>query len=199
LFDEVRIIFYSPIFESGLGVMKTLHILSGLRLLAIADVDNLAISARRVLHSSVNPCSLWNSIRRDVCRLTATAVLTTKPELRFTTEEWSKGGWKVVPVFREHVHTIRGEEHLANADLNIAFEAAVLTAGHPHADGILLLTGDGNLASSIARDVRRCRPSMRVFAAAVPGTASSRLRDQTLFDGFIPLDRELACGPALAA
>lgn len=179
--------------------MKALQLLSGLRLLAIADVDNLVISARRNLHSPVNPHTLWNSLRRDAFRLTATAILTTKPDLWYTTDEWSQGGWKVVPVLREHVHTIRGEEHLANADLDIAFEAGAMISTNPHADGLLLLTGDGHLASSIARDVRRRRPSLKVFAAAVPGTASARLRDRSIFDGFIPLDRDLACGPALAA
>lgn len=174
--------------SAGKKLWDSIERVAGLRLIAIADVDNLVISALRVFHSSVDPYSLRRFIGRNTRGITATAVLTTKPEFSYTTEEWSDGGWNVVPIFRERVRTIRGEEHLANADLDIAFEAGAMVSGHPHADGLLLLTGDGTLATAIARDVKRRRPGMAVIAAAIPGTASNRLRDTGLFDAFIPLD-----------
>ncbi len=176
-----------------------LQLLAGLRLLAVADVDNLAISARRILNSPLNPSALWSSIRRSASRLKATAILTTKPDLKYTIEEWSSGGWEVVPIFREHVETIRGTEHLANADLDIAFETGAMISGHPHADALLLLSGDGTLVSSIARDVRRRRPTIKIFAAAVLGTDSCRLRNRMLFDGFISLDQEFTHFHSLTA
>lgn len=163
--------------------------LQGLRLIALADVDNLVVSSRNILQSAIDPHQLRRSLAWGARKLTAAAVLTTRAGLHYTTDEWNDGGWEVTPIVREYVHTIRGEELHANADFQIAFLAGALVASHPHADGIVLLTGDGDLATAIARDVKKRRPQMLVFAAAIPGTASCRLRDSSLFDAFIPLDR----------
>ena len=131
-----------------------------LRLIALADVDNIAISFSKSCGYPINPEALRNFLGDHHKRLTATAVLTTKPGLTHTTREWTRGGWNVVPVFRERVRTIRGEEHLANADLDLAFEAGAMVQGEPDAGGLVLLTGDGTLACSIARDVRRRNPAL---------------------------------------
>ncbi|OYV02524.1 MAG: hypothetical protein CFE26_22030 [Verrucomicrobiales bacterium VVV1] len=165
--------------------------LAGLRMIALADVDNLAISSLRIHHNAIHPGALKYFLGRRSVKLSAAAILTTKAGFTHTTEEWRGEGWNVTSVIRETVKTIRGEELLANADFDIAFEAGALVASHPHADGIILCTGDGNLATAIARDVKRRRPGMSVMAAAVPGSASSRLRDRTIFDGFIALGREV--------
>lgn len=167
------------------------HPLAGLRLIALADVDNLAASASNILHSSIDPHQLRRSLACGARKLTAAAVLTTRADLHYTTEEWNDGGWEVTPIVREYVQTFRGSELRANADFQIAFEAGALVTTHHHADGIVLLTGDGDLATAIARDVKKRRPLMRVFAAAIPGSTSSRLLDTSIFDAFIPLDRRI--------
>jgi uncharacterized LabA/DUF88 family protein len=165
--------------------------LDGLRLLALADVDNLAVSSFRFLDAAIDPLQLRRRLAWRARKLTAAAVLTTRSDLHYTTEEWSEGGWEVTPIIREYVQTFRGEELRANADFDIAFEAGAMVTSHHHADGIILLTGDGDLATAIARDVKKRRPGMKVFAAAIPGTASSRLMDERQFDGFLPLGPEV--------
>lgn len=163
------------------------EVLSGSRLITLADVDNLSISSKIIHRRKFDQGAFRQKLAAVTKKLTATAVLTTHRGLNYTTEAWRRAGWKVTAVMREMVHTHRGEEFLANADIDLAFEAGILVAAHPHADTLLICTGDGTLSCSIARDVKRWRPTMAIYAAAIPGTASRRLRDDPVFDGFLDL------------
>lgn len=161
---------------------------SGLNLIVIADVDNLDVSAKSLFGFAIDPALLHDWVQSEAVALAAAAVLTTRADLRHTTKAWTDGGWEVI---REMVWTHHGEELRANADLDIAFEAGALVSTVREADGLLLLTGDGDLATPIDRDVKRRRDGPSVFAAAVPGSESNRLKDRALFSAFLPLSRDV--------
>lgn len=171
--------------------------LTGRRVIALADADNLAISFERIHGRKLDTAALRLRLSRATSKLTAAAVLTTQPGLNYTTTEWERGGWQVTAILRETAITCRGAEHLANGDLDLAFEAGALISTHPHADTLLLLTGDGTLATSIARDTHRRRPNMGVIACAVPGAASARLRDSRDFDSYFDLGSDVTAEASL--
>lgn len=173
--------------------------LEGRKTLVIADTDNLDCSFKRLHGLELDAAALRNRLWAPTQKLKAAAVLTSHPGMNFMETTWGIAGWDVTTVIREKVKTCRGNELLANADFEIVFTAATLVATNPHFDSILLCTGDGTLATSIAREVRRRRPNLSVVSCAVPGAASSRLRDTSLFDAYIELGADVTTCAALCA
>lgn len=160
-------------------------ILSRTRLLAIADDDKLFLTAKDAgLRFSYR--SVLERLHQVAFSVTPVAMVTAKPGDNRREQFLLARGWKVQCIRREVVVTISGPTVKGNADFDFVYETARLLATG-HFDAALLLTGDGDLAVSIARGVQRTTPQIRVVTLAVPGGASRRLRTRPdIFHGFIP-------------
>jgi hypothetical protein len=97
--------------------------------------------------------------------------------------------WKVVQVPRQTVLHNGVPRIKGNADYEIAFLAGRLSATKSY-DVILLGTGDGDLAVSIARCLREYT-SAAIVTLSVPGCSSQRLTDPTLFSERVFIGRDL--------
>jgi hypothetical protein len=156
--------------------------LQGTRLLAVMDDDNLRLSSRnRELRFSYRKTlERLNTISNVVLPL---AVVVAEEGDTRRQAYLRDRGWRVLAIPRETVLTHQGPLVKANADFDLVFELGhLLSAGQ--FDTILLGTGDGDLAVSVGRGVRRTCPGLRLFTLSVAGSASKRLRSRPdLFDG----------------
>lgn len=134
---------------------------------------------------------LAERLRREAASLDLVAVLSQERSADRRARYLSRRGWRTVSIEREQVMTCRGLTTKGNADMDLALEAGRLLSIRSY-DILLVGTGDGDLAVAIARGVRRCWPRTKVYAVAFPFCVSARIRRSSgLFDGFIPLGRDL--------
>lgn len=167
--------------------------LSGLkhrRVLVIVDEDNLRISMqnRRRILSYRRLLDRVQSVADEVLPL---AVLTAPPNDTQREQYLQSRGWSTLTVPQETVRTWNGTRTMANADMDICFEAgraALNWAG----DAVVIGSGDGDLSTAIARGLRRALPGRKIFTLSVPGCASRRLLERTdLFDGSLQIGLDL--------
>lgn len=169
----------------------SLKCMRGRRVLCLADSDNLDHSlAQRGLH--LRHADLLRHLDATARKVFAVAVLTSPVHDTRRAEAWGRAGWRPIVVHWEWAMTCKGMRKLANADFDIAFEAGVLSS-ISGCDTILLATGDGDLAVSIARGLRRARQRDRltIHTLSVTGATSARLRERTdLFDSSIQIGQD---------
>jgi len=169
--------------------------LAGQRLVCAVDEDNLRISLmRHAVRLSYH--KLLQRLEATAAKASAWAVLTTTEGDHRREQYLMKRGWNVVSVVRETVLTVRGYENKSNADLDLAFLVGFL-ANAGDIDAVLLGTGDGDLAISMARGVKRVQPVVRVYTLSVPGSTCHRLQHRTdLFDGNFLVGCDITRGGA---
>jgi hypothetical protein len=163
--------------------LRTLH---GQRVLIVLDSDNLDYSLERQ-GTRLRYAKLLSQIGDRVGQVFPVAVLTSAQGDQRRADFLARSGWRVVSIPWENVITYNGVRKMANADLDIAFEFGCL-ASISGCDAALIGTGDGDLAVSIARGLRRTRPrtSIAIHALSVAGATSARLRQRNdLFDSNV--------------
>ena len=164
----------------------------GKRVLFVADSDNWDYSLK--------PCGLrlryqklLSCLRAEADLVFPVAVLTSAPGDWRRARRLADCGWRVVSIPWETVTTCHGTRKLANADMDLAFECGCL-AIVSGCDTALIGTGDGDLAVSIARGLRRIRrpEPISVHTLSVVGATSSRLRQRIdLFDSSTMIGRDM--------
>lgn len=162
--------------EESLPATTRLGVVRDSRLLCILDVDNLDYSAKpRGLR--VRYGDLLVRLRQLARVVFPVAVLTSEIDRRERAEALRRVGWRPVVIPREVAVTHQGVHKTANADCDLCFELGRLL-GIADATAVLLGTGDGDLAISCARGVRRTSSTRRipVHTLSVAGATSSRLR-----------------------
>jgi hypothetical protein len=158
--------------------------------LVIVDEDNLRISmqsrGRKISYRRL--LDLVQSVADEVLPL---AVLTAPPNDNQREHYLQSRGWSTLTVPQETVRTWNGTRTMANADMDICFEAgrAVLKWD---GDAVVIGSGDGDLSIAIARGLKRAVPGKKVFTLSVPGCSSRRLLDRKdLFDGSLQIGLDL--------
>lgn len=167
-----------PAIGAELSAYTDLSFVRGKRVLCIFDDDNLRIGMAELgLHLSYT--ELLRRLAQDARGVTPRVVLTAPPGDRRREALLRTAGWQPLWIPHEIVQTWKGSVKKANADLDIAFEAASI-ARIEEPDVALIGTGDGDLATAIARGFRRVGIA-EVSTLSVPRSSSSRLHDPELF------------------
>lgn len=177
---------------SAMPKATNLRAARGKRVLLVADADNWDYSLKR--HG------LRLGYRRLLSRLNAeadcvypVAVLTSAPDDSRRSHHLEDCGWHVVSIPWETVTTFHGARKLANADMDLAFEWGCLSI-ISGCDTALIGTGDGDLAVSIARGLRRLHRRIRIsiHTLSVVGASSSRLWQRNdLFDSSVMIGEDM--------
>lgn len=158
------------------------------RCLCLVDDDNLRISLQ-AFGLAMSYSVLRTRLESVGAAVDPWTVLTDKAGSRRRANCLRRSGWNVLQLDREVRATPRGLEVNGNADHELVFLAGMLTAKRPF-DSVLLGTGDGDLAVSLARSLKELA-SVPVTTISVMGSSSHRLADQTLFSGRILVGRDL--------
>ncbi|PWU14394.1 MAG: hypothetical protein C5B50_17605 [Verrucomicrobia bacterium] len=165
-------------------------VITGLRVLVLVDEDNLRISMQRH-RRKLSYRRLLDRVRSVAGEVVPLAVLTAPPNSTQRERYLQTRGWSTLTVPQETIRTKAGTRKLANADMDICFEAG-RAALQWSGDAILIGSGDGDLSIAIARGVKRAHPTKKVYTLSVPGCASRRLRDRRdLFDASLNIGLDL--------
>ena len=158
------------------------------RVLCIVDDDNLRIGLR-----NQGFALSYRTLRARLAELTASleswVVLSANDGATARGTYLEARGWQVVQVPRQVVIHHNVPTLKANADLELAFLAGRLSLSSPF-DVVLLGTGDGDLAVSVARCLREYTTA-DVVTLSVPGCSSHRLTDSGLFSERLFVGRDL--------
>jgi hypothetical protein len=169
-----------------------LRALRGKRVLLVADSDNWDYSLKphglRLQYGK-----LLDRLNAEADRVFPVAVLTSAPRDSRRARHLQNCGWGVVSIPWETITTCRGTRKVANADTDLAFECGCLCVSRD-CDAALIGTGDGDLAVSIARGLRRLhrRIPVSIHTLSVVGASSSRLWHRSdLFDSSIMIGTDM--------
>ena len=160
------------------------------RVLVIVDEDNLRISMQN-RGRKLSYRRLLDRVQSVADEVLPLAVLTAPPNDTQREHYLQSRGWSTLTVPQETVRTWNGIRTMANADMDICFEAgrAALNWG---GDAVVIGSGDGDLSTAIARGLKRAVPGKKVFTLSVPGCSSRRLLDRKdLFDGSLQIGLDL--------
>jgi len=148
--------------------------LSGRRVLALLDTENLTISCRN-LGYELNYAKLGVLLAHATCSLYLHAVLSVENgDLLDRTHMESAG-------FQVHTRLIRylpGGRKAANADNLFAFKAGALIT-RSTAEVVLLGSGDGQLCDDVVQCVKALPGERQVMTLSVAGATSSLLNART--------------------
>jgi hypothetical protein len=176
----------------ALPMVTNLRAVRGKRVLFVADSDNWDYSLRRhglrLLYRR-----LLSRLNAEAERVFPVAVLTSAPGDSRRARRLEDCGWRVVSIPWETITTCQGVRKLANADTDLAFECGRLSI-ITGCDVALIGTGDGDLAVSIARGLRRThrRVPIAIHTLSVRGASSTRLRQRTdLFDSSVIIGKDM--------
>lgn len=150
-----------------------LSLLQGRKVLAILDLENLSISAKK-LGYRLNFRRLHDALFYHAMDLDAHAIFSRESGDERLVYALSRCGYEPHP--RDIVHFPGGNRPcLANSDSRMLFETGRLTANHV-ADTLLLGTGDGELGDEIAQGVRsNFGLRWSVVTLSLAGSTSRRL------------------------
>jgi len=169
-----------------------LRVLRDERVLAILDADNLDFSLQR--HGlQVRYVTLLKRLQSLARAVFPVAVLTTNVADVGRALRLRECGWRALEIPREAVPTSKGLRVAGNADADLAFELGALAAV-ADCSAVLLGTGDGDLAVSCSRGLRRvCRTRpVAIHTLSVSGSTSARLRQRRdLFSSSILIGMDL--------
>jgi hypothetical protein len=157
--------------------------LRGQHVLAVVDADNIDFSLCRA-GLALRYGLLLKRMRVQARTIFPIAVLTAPAGDQRRKRVLAEGGWRTVSFTHEQVLTAHGSRKKANADLDICFEVGHWL-GLCDSTALFILSGDGDLTTSIARGVRRSQrqSALGIHALSVPGSSSQRLlRHPELFD-----------------
>lgn len=173
---------------NGAPARTALGFVRGRRILAVADDDNINVSAEK---RGITMCygRLLDRLENMATSVNAAAILTSVPGVHHRRNMLLDAGFSALELPRRKVAHVSGARTISN-DFDIAFEVARLLTVHRY-DLVLLGTGDGDLAEAVAAGVRRVRRSIMVATFSIAGTASSRLRPGSLFHANILIGRDL--------
>ena len=180
---------------SGLAIPRVtdLRMFRGKRVLLIADSDNWDYSLKphglRLQYGGL----LDRLKRRGRSRVPGSCADLGTGRLSVRLSFPENCGWRVVSIPWETITTCGGTRKLANADTDLAFECGYLCVSKD-CDAALIGTGDGDLAVSIARGLRRIhrRMPIAIHTLSVVGASSSRLWQRTdLFDSSVMIGRDM--------
>lgn len=179
-----------------LSLETDFRLLRGRRVLCVVDEDNLRISISaahgRDLRLSYRELGL--RLEASATRAERIAVLTDEPGGVARANYLERRGWTEVTITRETVMTCHGPRVKGNADFDLAMECGLRLYSSDF-DALLIGTGDGDLAVSLARGARRHRPDLRGATLAIPGCTSWRLTHRPdLFNGHIAVGLDLVRG-----
>jgi len=172
--------------------LTDLRVVRGKRVLFVADSDNWDYSLERY-RLRLQYGKVLNRLSAEAKHVYAVAVLTSSPNDCRRARHLANCGWRVVSIPWETVTTCQGVRKLANADMDLAFECGYLS-NMRGCDVALVGTGDGDLAVSIARGLRRIhqRTPIGIHALSVLGASSNRLRQRTdLFDSSVIIGKDM--------
>jgi uncharacterized LabA/DUF88 family protein len=179
-----------PGHRATLPVTTDLSALKRHRVLVIVDEDNLRISMQN-RGRKLSYRRLLDRVQSVADEVFPLAVLTAPPNDTQREQYLQSRGWSTLTVLQETVRTWNGTRTMANADMDICFEAgrAALNWG---GDVVVIGSGDGDLSTAIARGLKRAVPGKKVFTLSVPGCSSHRLLDRKdLFDGNLQIGLDL--------
>lgn len=152
--------------------------LRGQKTLVVLDVDNLDFALQR--HSlQVRYRALLNRLQSTARDVFPVAVLTVDMVDAGRAQRLRECGWRAIEIPREIVPTNRGRRIAGNADTDLSFELGVLSSVADYT-AVLLGTGDGDLAISCARGLRRVRQvkPVTIRTLSVAGATSTRLEQR---------------------
>jgi hypothetical protein len=179
---------------SGMAIPRftDLRGVRGKRVLFVADSDNWDYSLKphglRLRYGK-----LLNRLKVEAKHVFPVAVLTSARDDRRRARHLESNGWRVVSIPWETIRTCQGTRKLANADMDLAFECGCLSV-NSYCNAALIGTGDGDLAVSIARGLRRIhgRTPITIHTLSVVGASSSRLWQRTdLFDSSTMIGEDM--------
>ncbi len=177
---------------SAMPKATNLRAARGKRVLLVADADNWDYSLKR--HGlRLGYRQLLSRLNAEADCVYPVAVLTSAPGDSRRAGHLEDCGWHVVSIPWETVTTCQGTRKLANADMDLAFEWGCLSI-ISGCDTALVGTGDGDLAVSIARGLRRLRRQtpISIHTLSVVGASSSRLWQRNdLFDSSVMIGEDM--------
>jgi hypothetical protein len=165
----------------------------GREVLLLADIENLDGGARD-LGCKMRYESLTQAFRQAATRCAFHAFFTLSRENEQGARNLPALGWSVHARPMEVVRTHRGLERRTNSDNLILFHAGALVT-RSTAEVVVIASGDGNLASDLAREVVALPKKRLVLTMSLAGSTSWRLDARTNghIAGNIEVGRDCLC------
>lgn len=163
--------------------------LMGKRVLLLADIENLSISASD-LGRSLCFDSLNRVLRRHPDDISCHAFFSRMADDNELVDAFKSISWKPHPRDIQVARTTRGIEKFANSDHTICFGAGMLISQASY-DVVVIATGDGALGCDLAKAIRQHSASrVSVVTLSLAGSTSHRLNAETNSD----LDNNIEIG-----
>jgi hypothetical protein len=161
---------YPPLLVQDSGPLDSVR---GARVLALFDMENLAISASRLGYrfDYTSAAKLLRSVART-CHLHA--FFSRTPGDETDADLLRSAGYTPHPRDIETVISWSGMKREANADNYIAYFTGLLCS-RVSVDIVLLGSGDGNLVCDLARAITELPTARKVVTFSLPGSTSQRL------------------------
>ena len=168
-------------FTRPLSILKDEHVL------VLADVENLRYSARD-LGYRMSFAKLGKLITGHSNEARMHAFFTIPENETYRENYFKERGWHAHTDPIEHVKTHRGVIKKANSDMRILYDAGAMVS-RSKARVVVLGTGDGDLASALAKGIRSHPTERRVVTMSLAGSTSWRIdaRKNPLFDANIEI------------
>ncbi len=144
--------------------------LRGRNVLAIFDVENLTISARKMGYE-LDYTALARCLSAEVRAVQLHAALSVEPGDTLDSDHMIQSGFTV---HTRVIERLRDGSKAANSDNIFAFQAGLL-ASRARADVVILGSGDGQLVCDLANAIRALPTQRAVWTLSIPGATSARL------------------------
>jgi hypothetical protein len=158
------------------------------RVLAIIDVENLTISARKLGHE-LDYSAVARRLKSAARAVQLHAALSIERGDTTDIDHVRGSGFIVHTRFIER---LRDGSKAANSDNVFAFQAGLLVS-RASADAVILGSGDGQLVCDLAESIRALPAHRSVWTLSVPGATSFRLdcRRNPFIDGNVEIGTDV--------
>lgn len=150
-----------------------LAVLSGERVLAVADAQNLDHGARD-LGLRIRWGALGRKLEGAAEKIQRHVVFAEPEGAQGRTQFFAERGWVPHVKRPRWVRSCRGRERISNADGLLLFMTGALLVPSG-ATLILVCSGDGALVEEVAEAVQQCGPGRRIATLSLAGSTSARL------------------------
>jgi len=164
-----------------------LDALQGRHVLVLADVENIKYSARNLGFTAAFH-TIAHKLEETGCTTSLHAFFSRPAGDEQLSQYFTRHGWTPHARDIEIVSSPNGPRKCANADSLLLFWAGMLV-NQSGADVVLILSGDGDLVSELAKAIHTLQKKFDVVTMSLAGSTAQRL--DARFNGFIQNNIEI--------